>query len=50
MQNLKKFLQIFVSQYADKLRNPYVQIPPPGSKTDTHTLNQLGVSENSSPS
>ena len=47
--NLKKIFQISFSQYANNVGTPLFRSMRQAHKTDTHALNQLGVSQNSSP-
>ena len=47
--NLKKTFQIGFSQYANNLGTPLFSSVRQAQNTDTQVLNQLGVSQNSSP-
>ena len=47
--NLKKNFQISFSQYANNVGTPFFRSMRQAQNTDTHALNQLGVSRNSSP-
>ena len=47
--NLKKNFQICFSQYANNVGTPLFRTMRQAQSTDTHPLNQLGVSQNSSP-
>ena len=47
--NLKKNFQISFSQYAKSVGTPLFRSMLQAQNTDTHALNQLGVSQNSSP-
>ena len=47
--NLKKNFQISFSQYANNVGTPLFRSTRQAQNTDTHALNQLGVSQNSSP-
>ena len=47
--NLKKIFQISFSQYANNVETPLFRSMRQAQNTDTHALNQLGVSQNSSP-
>ena len=47
--NLRKIFQISFSQYANNVGTPLFRSMRQAQNTDTHALNQLGVSQNSSP-
>ena len=47
--NLKKNFQISFSQYANNVGTPVFRSMRQAQNTDTHALNQRGVSKNSSP-
>ncbi len=47
--NLKKNFQISFSQYANNVGTPLFRSMRQAQNTDTHALNQRGVSQNSSP-
>ena len=47
--NLKKNFQISLLQYANNVGTPLFRSMRQAQNTDTHALNQLGVSQNSSP-
>ena len=47
--NLKKNIQISFSQYANNVGTPLFRSMRQAQNTDTHALNRLGVSQNSSP-
>ena len=47
--NLKKNFQISFSQYANNVGTPLFRSMLKAQNTDTRALNQLGVSQNSSP-
>ena len=47
--NLKKNFQISFSQYANNVGTPLFRSMCQAQNTDTYALNQLGVSQNSSP-
>ena len=47
--NLKKIFQISFSQYANNVGTPLFRSMPQAQNTDIHALNQLGVSQTSSP-
>ena len=47
--NLKKIFQISFSQYSNNVGTPLFRSMRQAQNTDTYALNQLGVSQNSSP-
>ena len=47
--NLKKKIQISFPQYANNVGTPFFRSMRQAQNTDTCALNQLGVSQNSSP-
>ena len=47
--NLKKHFKISFSQYANNVGTPFFRSMRQAQNTDTHALNQLGISQNSLP-